>query len=113
VVWQRTVPQDVQGRVFAARAAIAMSIMPLASLAAGPLADRLFEPSMAEGGRWTGIFGSLVGTGRGRGMALILVACGAMIVFVAVTAFLSARLRKLDGLAAAASAAPEPSPLIS
>jgi MFS family permease len=61
VVWQRAVPRDIQGRVFAARSTIALSIVPLASLAAGPLADAVFEPAMAEGGAWAPLFGPLVG----------------------------------------------------
>ena len=40
LVWKRTVPAEMQGRVFATRAVFAGSLMPIASLFAGPLADR-------------------------------------------------------------------------
>ncbi|MFN8178103.1 MAG: MFS transporter [bacterium] len=112
VLWQRTVPHDIQGRVFASRAAIAMSIMPLASLAAGPLADRVFEPAMAMDGRWARSLGPFVGVGRGRGMALLLVASGALILLVASVFAVFSPLRRLDASAEAPrAAAPEPSPL--
>jgi DHA3 family macrolide efflux protein-like MFS transporter len=75
-IWQAKVEPDVQGRVFAARRAIAWLIMPLAQLLAGPLADRVFEPAMQPGGSLAGTFGSLVGTGDGAGMGLILVLSG-------------------------------------
>jgi hypothetical protein len=114
VVWQRTVPREIQGRVFAARSTIALSIVPLASLAAGPLADRVFEPAMADGGAWAGVLGPFVGAGRGRGIALILVASGAMILLLGAAASLLRPLRRLDEPAEAAdeaaAAAPVPSP---
>ncbi len=108
VVWQRKVAPEIQGRVFATRSAIAMSIVPLASLAAGPLADAVFEPAMAEGGAWAGTLGVWIGTGPGRGMALILVACGLASVLVACGAVLLRPLRGLDQEAICASASPTP-----
>ena len=75
-IWQAKVEPDVQGRVFAVRRLIAWLVMPLAQLAAGPLADQVFEPAMQEGGSLANAFGWLVGTGDGAGMALILVFSG-------------------------------------
>ena len=46
-VWQVKIPPDVQGRVFAMRAMLSYSIIPLSNLLAGPLADNVFEPLMA------------------------------------------------------------------
>ncbi len=43
---------------------------------AGPLADRVMEPAMASGGSLAPVFGWLVGTGPGSGMALIFVLAG-------------------------------------
>jgi MFS family permease len=78
-IWQAKVPPDVQGRVFSARRMIAQVVGPLGILLAGPLADRVFEPAMREGGSLTGTFGWLVGVGPGAGMALITVICGLLI----------------------------------
>ena len=75
---------------------IAMSAVPLASLLAGPLADRLCEPAMVPGGSLSVLLGPLLGTGRGRGIALILVVAGAFSILAALAAGLYAPLRRLD-----------------
>ena len=49
-VFQVKIPPDIQGRVFAIRGMIARSMIPLAFILSGPLADNFFEPLMAEGG---------------------------------------------------------------
>jgi hypothetical protein len=66
----------MQGRVFSTRALIAQLSQPLAMLLAGPLADRILEPAMMPGGGLASLFGWLVGTGPGTGIALIFVVCG-------------------------------------
>jgi len=96
VVWQRTVAPELQGRVFSVRAAIAFSAIPLASLVAGPLADRLFEPAMAPQGALADLFGALVGVGKGRGIALMVLAAGAASILTALTAAAYGPLRRLD-----------------
>jgi hypothetical protein len=53
---------------------IAYMIIPLANLVAGPLADKIFEPLMQEGGALsTTYLASVVGVGAGRGIALIFI----------------------------------------
>jgi DHA3 family macrolide efflux protein-like MFS transporter len=69
-IWQAKVASDVQGRVFTARQFIAWMAMPVGQAVAGPLADRILEPAMTEGGGLASAFGGLVGTGPGTGMAL-------------------------------------------
>jgi DHA3 family macrolide efflux protein-like MFS transporter len=75
-IWQTKVAPDVQGRVFSIRSMIAFSIEPVAYVVAGPLAGRLCEPWMAEGGRLAPIFGPVIGVGPGRGIGLMFVAAG-------------------------------------
>jgi DHA3 family macrolide efflux protein-like MFS transporter len=75
-IWQAKVAPDVQGRVFATRRLIAQISWPMTTLLAGPLADYVFGPAMAAGGRWSDIFGGLVGIGPGAGMALMFVIAG-------------------------------------
>lgn len=72
-IWQAKVAPDVQGRVFSVRRMIAWSLSTLATLAAGPLADRVLEPAMQPGGSLASTFGGLVGTGPGAGMGLLFV----------------------------------------
>lgn len=75
-IWQAKVAPDVQGRVFATRRLVAQISAPLAMIVSGPLADKLFEPAMQPGGALTGIFGGLVGTGPGAGIAVIFLLTG-------------------------------------
>jgi hypothetical protein len=72
-IWQEKVPPGLQGRVLAARNAIRSAALPLGMLVAGPLADRVFEPAMMADGALVPIFGPLVGTGLGAGMAAMFV----------------------------------------
>ena len=81
-IWQAKVAPDMQGRVFGVQRTVQGIANALGFLVAGPLADRLFEPAMMPGGALAGVFGPLVGTGPGAGMALIFLLtafCGALI----------------------------------
>jgi len=77
-VWQRKVAPGIQGRVFAVRRMIVLAAPPVASLLAGPLADRVFEPLLVPGGALAGSVGQFVGTGPGRGTALLFVLLGVL-----------------------------------
>jgi len=75
-IWQAKVPPEIQGKVFATRRLIAQISAPVAMLAAGPLADRLFEPAMAAGGAFARLFSPIVGSGPGSGMGLMFIIAG-------------------------------------
>lgn len=75
-IWALEVPEELQGRVFSLRRMIAWSTMPIAYLVSGPLADHVFEPMMAEGGRLAASMGEIVGVGPGRGIALMFIILG-------------------------------------
>ena len=97
VVWQTKIPADVQGRVFAIRGMIAYSIMPISNLLAGPLADKVFEPLMAEGGGLADTFvGDLLGTGPGRGIAVIFIISAIFLWLLSMLAFSYPRLRNVE-----------------
>jgi DHA3 family macrolide efflux protein-like MFS transporter len=72
-LWQSKVEPGLQGRVFAVRRMVALSTLPLSYLVAGPLADRVFEPLLTAGGPLAGSVGRIIGVGKGRGMALMLI----------------------------------------
>jgi DHA3 family macrolide efflux protein-like MFS transporter len=95
-IWQAKVAPDVQGRVFSTRRLIAWLVMPLATLLAGPLADKVFEPAMQEGGRLADTFGDLVGTGAGAGMGLIMFFCGIAAALVGVGGYLVPAIRNVE-----------------
>jgi MFS family permease len=75
-IWQSKVPPQVQGRVFATRSLLARIAQPLGMALTGPLADWIFEPAMMPDGSLAMLFGWLVGTGPGAGMALVFVFMG-------------------------------------
>lgn len=75
-IWQRKVPADIQGKVFAVRRILVWSGPPLSYLLAGPLSDRFFEPLMAEGGLLAPTVGRILGVGEGRGIALMFAVAG-------------------------------------
>lgn len=79
-IWQTEVEQEMQARAFAIRRLVAWSTLPFAYLIAGPLADRIFEPLMSTGGPLAGSAGALIGSGPGRGIALLFILLGLFIV---------------------------------
>ncbi len=95
-IWQLKVAPEVQGRVFAARRLLAQISVPLAMLAVGPLADRLFEPAMAPGGDLAALAGGLVGTGPGAGIALMFVFAGVMAGAGGLAGYALPRLRRVE-----------------
>ena len=96
-VWQIKIPPDLQGRVFAIRSMIATSIIPLANLLAGPLADNIFEPNMAAGGSLADTFlGSFLGVGPGRGIAVIFLISAVFLWISSLVIFAYPRVRNLE-----------------
>ncbi|MBM4429068.1 MAG: MFS transporter [Chloroflexi bacterium] len=95
-IWLSKTAPDVQGRVFAVRRMIAWASLPLAYLLAGPLADRVFEPLLAEGGALAGTVGQLIGVGAGRGIGLLFIILGAVLLLVTLLAALYPRLRHVE-----------------
>jgi hypothetical protein len=95
-IWQAKVSPDVQGKVFAARRMIAQITSPAAMVIAGPLADGVFEPSMAEGGSLAGVFGWALGTGPGAGMALMLIVFGALGAIVGIAGYFVRAVRDAE-----------------
>ena len=97
-IWMAKVEPDVQGRVFATRRLIAWLVSPIAMLAAGPLADFVFEPAMQNEGRLADTFGWLVGTGPGAGMSLMIVLSGLMATLVGFGAYAIPVVRNAEDL---------------
>ncbi len=95
-IWQSKVAADVQGRVFAVRRMIAWSMIPLAYILAGPLADKVFEPLLLAGGPLANSLGALIGVGPGRGTGLLFVLMGLLSALVAVGGYLNPRVRLVE-----------------
>jgi hypothetical protein len=95
-IMQSKVDLHVQGRVFAITGAIGAAAMPLAYLAAGPLADRIFEPALARGGPLAATIGRFIGVGPGRGIALAFMTLGVVLVLIALLGVVFARFRNVE-----------------
>ena len=65
----------------------------MAFLLAGTLADRVFEPWMADGGS---PLTSLLGSGPGRGIGLMFVLTGLFAIAVVLAAWNNPRIRNLE-----------------
>jgi DHA3 family macrolide efflux protein-like MFS transporter len=92
-IWLAKVPPEVQGRVFATRAVIVQLASAIGLLIAGPLADRVFEPAMQPSGFLAPIFGPIIGTGAGAGMALLYAISALGLLLVAVGGYACRLLR--------------------
>lgn len=95
-IWQAKVAPDLQGRVFAVRRIVSWSTLPLGYALAGPLADRVFEPLLEPGGPLADSVGRLLGTGDGRGIGLLFMTLGAVVLLTAALGFRNRRLRGLE-----------------
>jgi DHA3 family macrolide efflux protein-like MFS transporter len=96
VIWQKKVAADVQGRVFAIRRTIFLATPLLTYVVAGPLADRVFEPMMAVNGSLAGSIGQILGMGPGRGIGLLFVAMGLLLVLITAVSCLFPHLRRVE-----------------
>jgi len=98
-IWMSKVDPSMQGRVFSIRRMVAQVSVPLALLVSGPLADKVFEPAFKTGGSWlASLFGPLVGSGAGSGMAAIMVIAGLIGLTVGVFGWMDPLIRNAESL---------------
>jgi hypothetical protein len=71
-------------------------MIPLGFITAGPLIEKIFEPLMAVGGPLAGSVGRLIGSGPGRGMALLMIVIGALYVILAIAGYRYKPLRFME-----------------
>lgn len=95
-IWQAKVAPEVQGRVFATRRMLSMLFVPVAYLGTGPLADHVFEPLMDVNGPLASSVGRVVGVGPNRGIGLLFMLLGIMMVMQVVAGYLHPRIRKVE-----------------
>lgn len=96
-VFQSKVAPEVQGRVFSIRGMISRSVMPIAFLIAGPLADRVFNPLLEANGAWANTFlGALLDTGAGRGIGFMFVASALVGIVVTLIAYANPHIRNIE-----------------
>ncbi len=96
-VWQKKVPPDQQGRVFAVRRFIAQITIPISMALSGWMADAIFEPAFLSLDGWgTRIFGGLVGSGPGAGMSLMIAMSGILVAAVGITGTFFKAIRNVE-----------------
>ncbi|MFS2242161.1 MFS transporter [Microbacterium sp. OR16] len=110
-VIQKVVPYARQGRVFGMAQAVEAAAAPVTAFLIAPLAEFLIIPFMrSDAGRMQ--WGWLLGEGEARGIALICLFAGLIMVVAAGLAFFTRSYRLLTDLyARAPEAGPEPAPV--
>ena len=95
-LWQRKVPNAMQGRVMATRQMLIWMLLPLSFLLAGPLVDNVLQPLMQPGGILAGNIGRVIGVGNGRGIALMMLVTGSINILAALMAYSYHPLRLIE-----------------
>ncbi|MHC5613437.1 MAG: MFS transporter [Nostoc sp.] len=95
-IWLNKVKPELQGRVFAMRSMVMPISSALASLIAGPLADRVFVPAMKPDGTLAPMLGWIFGTGGGAGMALLYVISSLSMLVVGLGGYAFRVLREVE-----------------
>ena len=93
VLIRRRIPNRSQGRAWGIIGVLSQLGYVVAYASSGMLADRVFGPLMSGDGLFSGSMGRIIGTGPGRGIALMLMLSG--ICVLAVAAFTSRSGRTL------------------
>ncbi|MET4583173.1 DHA3 family multidrug efflux protein-like MFS transporter [Conyzicola nivalis] len=94
-VIQKVVPFRTQGRVFGFAAAFESAAAPVTAFLIAPIAEFLIIPYMeSDTGRST--FGWLLGEGEARGIALVFLVAGIVMVLAAVGAFFTRSYRRIS-----------------
>lgn len=93
-ILQRVVPFRTQGRVFGFAQSVEIAAAPISAFLIGPIAQFWLIPYMAseQGQAW---WGWLLGSGEARGIALVFVLAGIVMLVVVLLAFFSAPYKRL------------------
>jgi hypothetical protein len=84
--------------VFSVRRLIAQVTVPVAMLASGPLADKVFGPAMMPGGGLMPLLGWVTGTGAGAGISLMFVLAGLAGACVGLVGYLVPNVKDVERL---------------
>jgi MFS transporter, DHA3 family, macrolide efflux protein len=95
-IWQVKVEPGLQGRVLALNRMIGSTTQAAAFALVGPVADHWFEPLLLKGGSLAGSVGPVLGTGAGRGMALLVGLLGVVVIATAAAGYLLPSLRRVE-----------------
>jgi hypothetical protein len=88
----------VQGRVFSARRLLTWFPDTFTPILGGMLADYVMEPAMKSPGWLSSLFGWMVGTRSGSGMALIMVVFGVLTILTLLSGYIFPVIRNMEDL---------------
>ncbi|WP_331709812.1 MFS transporter [Paenibacillus riograndensis] len=83
VMIRSNIPGEVQGRAWGIIGVLSQFGYVAAYACSGVLSDQVFNPLLQEGGMLASSVGRIIGTGEGRGIGLLLMVAGGLIVFAA------------------------------
>ncbi|MDR1286293.1 MAG: MFS transporter [Treponema sp.] len=100
VLIRATIPGEKQGRAWGLIGALSQFGYAAAYAVSGVLADHVFNPLLRENGALSSTIGRITGVGEGRGIALMLIVSGALLV---VSAFIMGKIPSIRVLEEALS----------
>ena len=95
-LWQKKIPLSMQGRVFSLKGIIMSGAVPIATLLGGIIADHFCEPWLQADGWLADSVGSVIGIGKGRGIAFMYLLAGSLAAILSILALAKPALRHLD-----------------
>jgi len=96
VLVRKNIPNEVQGRTWGIISLISQMGYVVGNALIGVLADNVFEPAMAEGGALSTTVGAVIGTGVGRGSALLIIIGGFCLCILAPIVYGNKSIRSLE-----------------
>ncbi|MZP29178.1 MFS transporter [Heliobacterium undosum] len=96
VLIRRNVDNEKQGRVWSIISLVTQLGYPVAYGLAGPLADDVFNPLLMEQGLLAPTVGRLIGAGTGRGIGLMFIIAGVLVILLAAAISRNRAIRDLE-----------------
>jgi MFS family permease len=84
VLVRRNIPDDKQGRAWGLIGILSQIGFIASYCISGVLADHVFNPLLSDGGALTSTIGQIIGIGEGRGIGLLLIISGLLLIILAI-----------------------------
>ena len=96
VLIRKNIPNEVQGRVWSLIGLVTQFGYIISYICAGVLADYVFNPLLNKDGLLANSIGKLIGTGNGRGIGLLFIITGMIIIILAITISKNKNIKSLE-----------------
>lgn len=96
ILVRKNIPNALQGRAWGIISLISQMGYVLANAIIGHLTDYVFEPALRTGGIFYDNIGRVIGTGAGRGAALLIITGGLCLCILAPCIYRSKPIRALE-----------------